>query len=78
MNTRIIKAMMLAACLLFLLQLAPRLMQAQEAKTPYPTMAPLEGYLIADSFREMEIQTRTAPRHLARRARLRSSPPTVM
>jgi hypothetical protein len=68
MNARIIKATMQAACLLFLLQLAPRLAQAQETKTPYPTMAPLDRYLIADRDAEIGLARSAAPPELSRNA----------
>lgn len=68
MNTRIIKAIMPAACLLLVLQFAPSSMQAQEAKAPYPTMAPVEGYLIADRDAEIALAKSAAPPALSRDA----------
>lgn len=68
MNTGIIKTMTQAACLLFVLQLAPGLTQAQETKTPYPTMAPIDGYLIADRDAEIALAKSAAPPALSRDA----------
>jgi hypothetical protein len=68
MNARIIKAIMPAACLLFVLQLEPRSTQAQEAKTPYPTMAALDRYLIADRDAEIALAKSAAPPALSRDA----------
>jgi hypothetical protein len=68
MSTRMLKAIMPAACLLLVLQLAPRFMQAQEVKTPYPTMAPIDGYLIADRDAEIALAKSAAPPALSRDA----------
>jgi hypothetical protein len=68
MSTRIIKAIMPAACLLFVLQLALHSTQAQETKTPYPTMAPLDRYLIADRDAEIALAKSAAPPELSRDA----------
>jgi hypothetical protein len=68
MSTRIIKSIIAAAGLLFVLQLAPRLTEAQDAKAPYPTMAPLEGYLIADRDAEIALAKSAAPPELSRDA----------
>jgi hypothetical protein len=68
MSTRIIKTIMPAACLLMVLQLMPRLTQAQEAKAPYPAMAPLDGYLMADRDAEIALARSAAPPELSRDA----------
>jgi hypothetical protein len=68
MSTRIMKAIMPAACLLIGLQLAPRSMEARDAKTPYPTMAPLEEYLMADRDAEIALARSAAPPELSRDA----------
>lgn len=68
MSTRIIKTIMPAACLLMVLQLMPRLTQAQEAKAPYPAMAPLDGYLMADRDAEIALAKSAAPPELSRDA----------
>jgi hypothetical protein len=68
MSTRIIKAVVQGACLLLVLQLALRLTQAQETKSKYPTMAPLEGYLMADRDAEIALAKSAAPPALSRDA----------
>jgi hypothetical protein len=47
---------------------APRPAQAQDAKTPYPQMAPLDQYLIADRNAEIELARSAAPNTIAREA----------
>ena len=47
---------------------APRPAQAQDAKTPYPQMAPLDQYLIADRNVEIELARTAAPETVAREA----------
>jgi hypothetical protein len=68
MTTRIIKAVVQGACLLLVLQLALRSTQAQETKSKYPTMAPLEGYLMADRDAEIALARSAAPPALSRDA----------
>ena len=68
MSTRIIKAIMPAACLLLVLQLALCSTQAQEAKAPYPAMAPIDGYLMADRDAEIALAKSAAPPALSRDA----------
>lgn len=47
---------------------APRPAQAQDGKTPYPQMAPLDQYLIADRDAEIELARSAAPESIAREA----------
>lgn len=47
---------------------APHPAQAQDAKTLYPQMAPLDQYLIADRNAEMELARSAAPETIAREA----------
>ncbi len=42
--------------------------QAQDAKAPYPTMAPLEGYLIADRNEEIALARSAAPQSISSQA----------
>jgi hypothetical protein len=58
---KIIKASALATSLLFAASGALSPAQAQDAKTPYPTMAPLDGYLIADRDAEIAMAKSAAP-----------------
>jgi len=68
MTTRIIKAVVQGACLLLVLEFALRSTQAQETKSKYPTMAPLEGYLMADRDAEIALARSAAPPALSRDA----------
>jgi hypothetical protein len=61
MKTRITKAILPAACLLFVLQVAPRSTQAQDVKVPYPTMASVDSYLMADRDAEIALAKSAAP-----------------
>src|SRR5260370_39180713 len=42
--------------------------QAQDAKTPYPSMAPLDQYLMADRSGEIALARRAAPEAISREA----------
>jgi hypothetical protein len=57
----IFKATVLAASLLFVVPCATRRAQAQESKAPYPAMAPLDRYLIADRDAEIALAKSAAP-----------------
>jgi hypothetical protein len=61
MNTRIVTATALATSLLLLGLGTPRPVQAEDAKAPYPTMAPLDRYLIADRDAEIALAKSAAP-----------------
>ncbi|MFZ1032619.1 MAG: hypothetical protein WAN72_11550 [Candidatus Acidiferrales bacterium] len=54
--------------LLAILTMAPRPAQAQDAKTLYPQMAPLDQYLITDRNTEIELARSAAPETIAREA----------
>jgi len=58
---KIIKAITLSTSLLLAASGAFGPAQAQDAKTPYPTMAPLDGYLIADRDAEIAMAKSAAP-----------------
>src|ERR1700687_5253519 len=45
-------------------------MQAQDAKTPYPSMAPLDQYLIADRNAEVGLARTAAPPSISRDAKV--------
>jgi hypothetical protein len=61
MNTKSFKATFLAAWLLLVVPCAFRPAQAQESKAPYPAMAPLAQYLIADRDAEIALARSAAP-----------------
>jgi len=61
MNEKIFKATVLAASLLPIGAAITRPVQAQEAKAPYPAMAPLEQYLMADRDAEIALARSAAP-----------------
>jgi hypothetical protein len=61
MSTKIVKAIVLAASMLFVVPQAPRAAQAQESKALYPAMAPLDRYLIADRGAEIALAKSAAP-----------------
>jgi hypothetical protein len=58
---KIFKAISLASSLLFLANCAPILAHAEDAKAPYPTMALLDRYLIADRDAEIAMAKSAAP-----------------
>jgi len=47
---------------------AARQVRAQDAKTPYPSMAPLDQYLIADRNAEIALARTAAPSSISRDA----------
>ena len=61
MNTKILNALALAASMLHRCVIQPGLAQAQETKSPYPAMAPLDQYLIADHDAEIALAKSAAP-----------------
>ena len=61
MNTRIVTAITLATSFLLLGSAASRPVQAEDAKASYPTMAPLDRYLIADRDAEIALAKSAAP-----------------
>ncbi len=61
MESKIFKAAFFAASMLLAGPLMPGLAQAQEPKAPYPNMAPLEQYLIADRDAEIALARSAAP-----------------
>jgi hypothetical protein len=61
MSTKFLKATVLAAALLFLAPCSTRPAQAQESKAPYPAMAPLDQYLMADRDAEIALAKSAAP-----------------
>jgi len=61
MNTKMIQVMVLAVSMLLIGLSVPMIAQAQEAKAPYPAMAPLDQYLIADREAEVALARSAAP-----------------
>ena len=61
MSTKNFKATVLAASLLLAASCSARPAQTQETKAPYPAMAPLNQYLIADRDAEIELAKSAAP-----------------
>ena len=61
MTTKTFKAMVLAASVLLAASSSTSPAQAQEAKAPYPAMAPLDQYLIADRAAEIALAKSAAP-----------------
>jgi hypothetical protein len=68
MNARIVEPALLAMLLLFVMANAFQLVLGQAPKAPYPTMAPLELYLIADRDAEIALARSAAPAALSRDA----------
>jgi len=61
MSAKIFKVTVLAASMLLVEPCATRPAQAQENKAPYPAMAPLDQYLIADRGAEIALAKSAAP-----------------
>jgi hypothetical protein len=61
MNTKILNATVLAGSMLLGGASMPWAMRAQEAKAPYPAMAPLDQYLMADRDAEIALARSAAP-----------------
>jgi hypothetical protein len=70
MNRTITKTAMLAAWLLLGVPGASRPAQAQDAKASYPTMAPLDQYLMADRDSEIALAKSAAPAAISDDARV--------
>lgn len=70
MNGKIVKAItwgsfVLIAMLTVAWQIQARNVQGQDAKTPYPSMAPLEQYLMADRNAEIALARTAAPKSIS-------------
>jgi hypothetical protein len=65
MKTKIFEATVLAAYLLLVMSASTRPAQAQDSKAPYPAMAPLDQYLIADRDAEIALAKSAAPAALS-------------
>ena len=61
MNIKIFKASVLAAAMLLAAPCSSNLAQAQDNKAPYPAMAPLDQYLMADRNAEIALAKSAAP-----------------
>jgi len=61
MSAKIFKATVLAASMLLAARCSPNPAQAQDAKAPYPAMAPLDQYLMADRAAEIALAKSAAP-----------------
>ena len=61
MNPKVFKATILAASMLLVRPCATTPARAQESKAPYPAMAPLEQYLMADRDAEIALAKSAAP-----------------
>jgi hypothetical protein len=70
MNRTIVKTIALAAFALGLVLSVARQAQAQDAKSPYPSMAPLDQYLMADRNAEIALARSAAPESISRDAKV--------
>jgi hypothetical protein len=71
MNGKIVTTIALGTCALVILALsAPRQARAQDAKTLYPSMAPLDQYLIVDRNAEIALARTAAPPSISRDAKV--------
>jgi hypothetical protein len=68
MNRQILRTIQAESFALIVLLGAAWPAQAQDAKTPYPSMAPLEQYLIADRDAEIALARSAAPESISRDA----------
>jgi hypothetical protein len=68
MKRKILRTVALTSLGLAVVLGAAWLMQAQDAKTPYPSMAPLEQYLMADPNAEIALARSAAPESISRDA----------
>lgn len=69
MPKEILKKIAVTAVVLFVIgNAAPHTAQAQDAPNPYPQMAPLDQYLIADRNAEIELARSAGPETIAREA----------
>jgi hypothetical protein len=65
MNGKIVKTISLGNFALILALTAAWTMQAQDAKTPYPRMAPLDEYLMTDRNAEIALARTAAPKSIS-------------
>ena len=70
MRRRKLTTMGLSAIFAAVLFAAVQPAKAQDAKTPYPSMAPLEQYLIADRNAEVTLAKSAAPKAISVRSKL--------
>jgi hypothetical protein len=68
MNRKIVTTMALGSLAMVVLLSARPTAQAQDAKTPYPSMAPLEQYLMPDRPAEIALSRSAAPESISRNA----------
>jgi hypothetical protein len=68
MNRKIIKTIVLGIFALVIVLVASRQAQAQDAKALYPSMAPLDQYLMADRNAEIALARSAAPESISRDA----------
>src|SRR6202045_294484 len=68
MQRKILRVVALRSFALVVVLGAARQAQAQDAKTPYPTMAPLDQYLIPDRNAEIALARSAAPESISRDA----------
>jgi hypothetical protein len=61
MNRKIVRTITLGSLVLMVMRIAVWQALAQEAKTPYPSMAPLDQYLIVDRNAEIALARTAAP-----------------
>ncbi len=70
MMREIIRTITLSVFMLAFGASATRLVQAQDAKTPYPSMAPVEQYMMADRNSEIALARSAAPESISRDAEI--------
>src|ERR1700674_2961001 len=70
MNRTIVKTIALAAFALGLVLSVARQAQAQDARSPYPSMAPLDQYLMPDRNAEIALARSAAPESISRDAKI--------
>ena len=70
MSAKILKPMILTLSMLLLGTAAPSIAQTQPPATPYPAMAPLEGYLMPDRDAEIALAKSAAPEALSSEAEI--------
>ena len=70
MNGKIVPKIASSTLVLVVALGAARQAQAQDAKTPYPSMAPLDQYLIADRNAEIALARSAAPASISRDAKV--------
>ena len=74
MSTKIVQGLVLASSMLIVGPAMAGAAQGQEAKAPYPAMAPLDQYLIADRDAEIALAKSAAPPALSSDAKLTPRP----